>query len=373
MSEMNKSKKNKNMKKNIVIKKNKPDVYKIIAYGLGTVIVLVCAIIIITIIVKENRAEPVQELVSIDFEDETSEVVSDDVNNDSNTVSDRETGDEMEEFVEEPNTSEIESAVTEELPETNTETESEEVSEEVSDSETGGETSSTSQVDLSDPASIIANWQTIPAGTVIDKENIDFNNLSQYFVAYEIPEDVYNYINGKSYQENPYVALSDLRYVKLLHYNFNHELQVGELIVAADLQGDYLGIFAELFAAEYEIQSMYLPDKYWTGDPTSTDSASIDVNNSSCFMYRPATGSSKLSKHSYGRAIDINPQQNPYVSYSSGSPVWSHENANDYIDRTTGLPHVITENDVCYQIFTKYGFTWGGSWTNIKDYQHFQK
>lgn len=371
MSEINKSKKNKNMEKNIVIKKNKPDFYKIIAYGLGTVIVLVCAIIIITIVVKENRAEPVQELVSIDFEDETSEVVSDDVNNDSNTVSDKETGDEMEEFVEEPKTSESESAVAEELPETNTETESEEVSEE--DIETDSESSLDNQVNLSDSASIAANWQTIPAGTVIDKANIDFNNLSQYFVAYEIPEDVYNYINGKSYQENPYIALSDLRYVKLLHYNFNHELQVGELIVAADLQGDYLGIFAELFAAEYEIQSMYLPDKYWTGDPTSTDSASIDVNNSSCFMYRPATGSSKLSKHSYGRAIDINPQQNPYVSYTSGEPKWSHENANDYIDRTTGLPHVITENDICYQIFTKYGFTWGGSWTNVKDYQHFQK
>lgn len=373
MSEINKSKKNKNMEKSIVIKKNKPDVYKIIAYGLGTVIVLVCAIIIITIVVKENRAEPVQELVSIDFESEISEVVSDDADDGSEAVSDTETDDQMEESIVEPNTSESESAGTEETPETNTETENEEVSEEVSDSEAGGETSSTFQVDLSDPASIVANWQTIPAGTVIDKANIDFNNLSQYFVAYEIPEDVYNYINGKSYQENPYVALSDLRYVKLLHYNFNHELQVGELIVAADLQGDYLGIFAELFVAEYEIQSMYLPDKYWTGDPTSTDSASIDVNNSSCFMYRPATGSSKLSKHSYGRAIDINPQQNPYVSYSSGSPVWSHENANDYIDRTTGLPHVITENDVCYQIFTKYGFTWGGSWTNIKDYQHFQK
>ena len=371
MSEINKSKKN--IEKNKDTEKNKPDFYKIIAYGLGIVIVLVCAIIIIAIVVKENQAEPVQELVSIDFESEISEVVSDDADDGSEAVSDTETDDQMEESIVEPNTSESESAGTEETPETNTETENEEVSEEVSDSEVGGETSSTSQVDLSDSASIVANWQTIPAGTVIDKENIDFNNLSQYFVAYEIPEDVYNYINGKSYQENPYVALSDLRYVKLLHYNFSHELQVGELIVAADLQGDYLGIFAELFVAEYEIQSMYLPDKYWTGDPTSTDSASIDVNNSSCFMYRPATGSSKLSKHSYGRAIDINPQQNPYVSYSSGSPVWSHENANDYIDRTTGLPHVITEDDVCYQIFTKYGFTWGGSWTNIKDYQHFQK
>lgn len=365
MSEINQTNKNKNLKK------NKPDFYKILAYGLGAVIVLVCAIIIIAIIVKENQVEPVQELVSIDFESETTEVVSDNADDGSEVVSDAENDNQMEESVEEPNTSESESAVAEELSETNTETEREEASKD--DSETDSESSLNSQVNLSDPASIVANWQTIPAGTVIDKASIDFNNLSQYFVAYEIPADVYNYINGKSYQENSYVALSDLRYVKLLHYNFNHELQVGELIVAADLQGDYLGIFAELFAAEYEIQSMYLPDKYWTGDPTSTDSASIDVNNSSCFMYRPATGSSKLSKHSYGRAIDINPQQNPYVSYTSGEPKWSHENANDYIDRTTGLPHVITENDICYQIFTKYGFTWGGSWTNIKDYQHFQK
>lgn len=369
MSEINKSKKN--IEKNKDTEKNKPDFYKIIAYGLGIIIVLVCAIIIIAIVVKENQAEPVQELVCIDFESEIAEVVSDDADDGSEAVSDTETDDQMEESIVEPNTSESESAGTEETPETNTETENEEVSEE--DIETDSEYSLDNQVNLSDSASIVANWQTIPAGTVIDKANIDFNNLSQYFVAYEIPEDVYNYINGKSYQENPYVALSDLRYVKLLHYNFNHELQVGELIVAADLQGDYLGVFAELFAAEYEIQSMYLPDKYWTGDPTSTDSASIDVNNSSCFMYRPATGSSKLSKHSYGRAIDINPQQNPYVSYTSGEPKWSHENANDYIDRTTGLPHVITENDICYQIFTKYGFTWGGSWANIKDYQHFQK
>ncbi|MBQ7833035.1 MAG: M15 family metallopeptidase [Lachnospiraceae bacterium] len=228
-------------------------------------------------------------------------------------------------------------------------------------------------IDLSDPASVVANWELIPAGTVISRESIDFDNIGQYFIMYEISEEVYGFINNKSYRENPNVGLGDLRYFKLLHYNFNHELQVGELIVAADLQSDFIGIFTELFVAEYEIQSMYLPDNYWTGDPTSTDSASIDVNNTSCFMYRPATGSGKLSKHSYGRAIDINPQQNPYVSYTSGSPVWSHENANDYIDRTTGLPHVITEEDICYQIFIKYGFTWGGSWANIKDYQHFQK
>lgn len=225
----------------------------------------------------------------------------------------------------------------------------------------------------SETKKILNDWQNIPAGTVLDAQYVDYKQINQYFTAYEISEKVFAFINGKSYQENPDVSLDDLRYMKVLHYNFNHELQVGELIVAADLQEDFISIFRELFEAEYEIQSLYLPDNYWTGDPTDTDTASIDVNNSSCFMYRPVTGGSKLSMHSYGRAIDVNPQQNPYVSYRTGSPVWDHENANDYIDRTTGLPHVITEDDICYQIFTKYGFEWGGSWEYIKDYQHFEK
>lgn len=213
----------------------------------------------------------------------------------------------------------------------------------------------------------------VPAGTIIDISTVDSSRIDDYFKAYTISDEIYGIINGKSFQENTEVSRDDLRYVKVLHYNFEHRVQVGELIVAASLADDYTAIFKELFNAEYEIQSMYLPDKYWTGDGTSTDSASIDANNSSSFLYRPATGSGKLSKHSYGRAIDINPQQNPYVSYSSGSPEWSHSNADAYIDRTTGLPHVITEEDTCYKIFTAHGFTWGGSWKNPKDYQHFQK
>ncbi len=295
--------------------KRTPDIFRIVTYSLVAVIVIVLTITIVTILVKESGKEPVEEMASIEAESLESENVTEEATEPS-----------------------------EEDPTSDTE-----------------------------PAVIIANWETIPAGTVIDAADIDFNNLSQYFVAYEISDTVYNYINGRSYQENPNVGLDDLRYMKLLHYNFNHELQVGELIVAADLQADFIGIFMELFQAEYEIQSMYLPDRYWTGDPTTTDSASIDVNNTSCFMYRPATGSGNLSRHAYGCAIDINPQQNPYVSYRTGSPVWEHENANDYIDRTTGLPHVITEEDICYQIFIKYGFEWGGAWTNIKDYQHFEK
>lgn len=221
--------------------------------------------------------------------------------------------------------------------------------------------------------SVTIDMEHTPSGTVIAAEQVDLANLQQYFCAYEISDEIYQRINGKSYRENPNVGLDDLRYLKVLHYNFDHQYQVGELIVAADLAQDYLGIFQELFQGEYEIYSMHLIDDYWTGNGSTSDSASIDVNNTSAFCYREITGGSNLSNHAYGRAIDINPQQNPYVNYKNGYPMWDHENANDYIDRDTGYEHVITHDDFCYQVFAKYGFSWGGDWETIKDYQHFEK
>lgn len=211
------------------------------------------------------------------------------------------------------------------------------------------------------------------AGTILPPGTVTLDNYTGYFYYMPVPSEVYDSMLGKSYVVNDDISIDNLRYVRVIHYNFNHEIQVGELIVNSAIAEDAIGIFRELYENEYEIQSMFLVDRYWTGDGETTDSASIDVNNTSCFLYRKATGSSKLSKHAYGMAIDINPQQNPYVSYKTGSPVWSHSNADAYIDRTTGLPHVITEGDVCYNIFAKYGFSWGGNWKTTKDYQHFQK
>lgn len=212
-------------------------------------------------------------------------------------------------------------------------------------------------------------------GTILSEDQIDFDNLDKYFMSWEIEEgdNLYERINGKSYRANDYVPLETLRYLKMPHYNFNGEIQVGELIVNRDIQEDIFEIFKEFFRQKYQIQSMYLIDNYWTGDPDTSDSASIDVNNTSAFCYRQITGGGKLSNHAYGKAIDINPQQNPYVSYSTGEPRWSHENANDYIARDTGLAHVITHDDLAYKLFTEHGFDWGGDWSNPKDYQHFDK
>lgn len=217
--------------------------------------------------------------------------------------------------------------------------------------------------------------ENLAVGDLVDASVVAADK-DQYFKVYEITEGdaVYNRINGRSYYENDNIGLADLRYIRLVHYNFEHNVQVGEIIVNAAIAEDVINVFKELYDAEYEIQSMQLVDDFWTGDGDSSDSNSIDHNNTSAFCYRTVTGGGSLSNHAYGRAIDLNPQQNPYVWYgSNGQANWSHENANSYIDRTSGDPHVIVQGDTCYNIFTKYGFSWGGLWGNPVDYQHFEK
>ena len=98
---------------------------------------------------------------------------------------------------------------------------------------------------------------------------------------------------------------------------------------------------------------MYLIDNYWMGDGDSSDTESIEHNNTSAFCYREITGGRSLSNHAYGRAIDINPQQNPYIWNQDGTLHWTHKNADRYIDRYGDNPHMIRNGDLCYSIFKK--------------------
>lgn len=227
----------------------------------------------------------------------------------------------------------------------------------------------------SSPDGKLESIADLPAGRVISSDKIDTSDLSKYFTSHEIVKDdaVYNRINGKSYRKNDNIGLSSLRYLKMLHVNFNGEYQVGEMIVNKKVASDVMEIFRNLCENKYQIYSMYLIDNFWTGSGSSSDYASIDANNTSAFCYRSATGGGNLSKHALGLAIDLNPQQNPYVTYKDGKPKYSHDNAKDYVqNRSSDTPHVITKSDRAYKLFRAKGWTWGGSWSSPKDYQHFQ-
>lgn len=167
------------------------------------------------------------------------------------------------------------------------------------------------------------------------------------------------------------ISYDDLCYMQVLHYDFNGEIQIGELICNRKIADDFIEIFHELYINEYQIEKIRLVDEYG-GD----DTASMLDNNTSCFNYRVVDGTSSLSKHAIGCAIDINPFYNPYVVFNkngSGETYISPEGSEIYADRSQSFPYKIDENDLCYKLFKEHGFVWGGDWNSCKDYQHFQK
>lgn len=167
------------------------------------------------------------------------------------------------------------------------------------------------------------------------------------------------------------VSYEDLRYMNILYYDFNGDVQTGELICNKAIADDLIEIFYELYKNEYQIESVRLIDDY-NGD----DTASMEANNTSCFNYRPVDGTSSLSKHALGCAIDINPFYNPYVVFNkgkAGETYISPAGSEVYADRSKVFAYKIDENDLCYKLFKEHGFTWGGNWNSCKDYQHFQK
>lgn len=219
----------------------------------------------------------------------------------------------------------------------------------------------------------IVDMREVAPGDILSAEEIGMDT-GIYFKSYEIQEGdaVYQRINGRSYRQNPNIGLDQLRYLKMIHYNFDHQVQVGEMIVNAEVADKVLQIFEELYKAEYEINSMYLIDNYWTGDGGTSDVASIRANNTSSFCYRAITGGSQLSNHAYGYAIDINPWQNPYAWYEGNALYCSPADSAAYLDREMDDPHVIKRGDLCYSVFQKYGYSWGGNWKDPIDYQHFE-
>lgn len=165
------------------------------------------------------------------------------------------------------------------------------------------------------------------------------------------------------------ISYEDLSYLVVQYVGFDYESHQGEIICNKAIAPDLVEIFYELYRNEYQIESIALIEEY-NGD----DLASCTANNTSCFNYRKAVGSNSLSKHALGLAIDINPFYNPYVTYNKdGSENVYPETAADYADRSKNFPYKIDENDLCYKLFKEHGFTWGGHWNSLKDYQHFQK
>jgi len=159
------------------------------------------------------------------------------------------------------------------------------------------------------------------------------------------------------------VALSDLRRVTVTYVGFDGRSHRGALVVNRSVAAPVARAFGELYAARFAIRRM-VPIEAYGGD----DFRSIEADNTSAFNCRPATGSSHWSEHAYGRAIDLDPLENPYVSGGRTS----HTASRPYLDRArvAWRPGVITEGGVVTRAFARIGWGWGGRWSGTRDYQH---
>jgi len=159
----------------------------------------------------------------------------------------------------------------------------------------------------------------------------------------------------------PKEIIDSLIIVDVEYYNFDKKLCKGQLVINYTLKEDILEAFELIKKLKFPIAKVIPIVKYnWD------DNKSMADNNTSAFNYRFIANTNRLSNHSWGRAIDINPFQNPAI-YNDGkiSPSGAKYD--------TDAEGTLTANSDIVKFFKSRGWRWGGDWTSLKDYQHFDK
>ena len=185
----------------------------------------------------------------------------------------------------------------------------------------------------------------------------------------ELPEDLIAALKDKRiWQPDCPVAIDRLALVTVNYIDFDgNKHDDGELIVFDAIAPRVHQVFEELSELKFPIEKIKSLQHY-DGD----DNRSMDDNNSSSFNFRPIAGSTTVSMHGYGLAIDINPLQNPFITFNEkdGTAQIQPSAGWQFLNRRNQKPGMV---EPLVSLFAKNGFTiWGGSWTTPIDYHHFQ-
>jgi hypothetical protein len=174
--------------------------------------------------------------------------------------------------------------------------------------------------------------------------------------------DLRKRMTGKSWHEGCPVGLGKLRLLELSYWGFDDRSHDGRLVVHRRAASDVLEAMQSLYEKRFPIRRMVLIDRYGADDHRS-----MAADNTSAFNCRFVAGQpGTWSQHAYGRAIDINPVENPYVSGDHVSP----PAGKPYADRSKDEPGMIHDGDATVRAFAEVGWQWGGNWSPAKDYQH---
>jgi hypothetical protein len=170
-------------------------------------------------------------------------------------------------------------------------------------------------------------------------------------------------MTGASWHRGCPVGLGELRLLRVDHWGFDGAVHRGRLVVNRDVAAGMLRALRSLYRLHFPIRQMRLVDAYGADDHRS-----MDADNTSAFNCRTVAGTDRWSEHAYGRAIDVNPIENPYVTESGYVSPPAGARFADRSQRAKGLIH---RAGPVAAAFAAAGWKWGGNWFWPKDYQHF--
>jgi len=154
--------------------------------------------------------------------------------------------------------------------------------------------------------------------------------------------------------------------VPVLYYSFDSRIHRGQLVIDGELEDDVLHVFALALEVRFPIHCVVpISHPRFRIEDRWDDAVSMAANNTSAFNYRTVIGSPELSAHADGRAIDINPMQNPYFKDKIVLPAGAKYDAT--------APGTLTADHPVVRAFLDRGWHWGGNWQSLRDYQHFEK
>jgi hypothetical protein len=156
-------------------------------------------------------------------------------------------------------------------------------------------------------------------------------------------------------------SVSDLRLVRASYWGFDGRAHQGKLILQRGYMTPVVTALRTLYYKRFPIRRMKLVEVYG-----SSDARSMAADNTSAFNCRSVPGAG-WSEHAYGRAIDVNPLENPEVR----SGVVSPPGGRDFLNRASWKKGMIRPGDSAVHAFEAVGWHWGGYWHSLKDYQHF--
>jgi hypothetical protein len=159
----------------------------------------------------------------------------------------------------------------------------------------------------------------------------------------------------------PLEIIDLLSIIDVCYYSFDGRKHQGQIIVNQELEEDVYEIFNFIEKILFPVGKV-VPIVAYQWD----DNNSMEDNNSSSFNFRVIEGTTKLSMHSLGRALDINPVQNPVI-YSNGVVI---PQGAKYLPKERGT---FTADNPIVNEFLKRGWHWGGNFDQPKDYHHFEK